>query len=159
MKRMVLTLAALLALNVTVLAAGETPANETCPVMAGNKVNPKLFVEYKGKKVYFCCADCKGAFLKEPEKYLSRLPQFAGLQSHDEHGEDHDHAHGLIGSFSPARLIKPTGIVALALLFLVACAGFFMRKKPRFLRKAHKGLAVAAIVFALIHALLVVLFH
>jgi YHS domain-containing protein len=47
-----------------------------CPVMGG-PINKDIFVEYKGKKVYFCCAQCKGEFEKEPEKYLSKLPQFA----------------------------------------------------------------------------------
>jgi YHS domain-containing protein len=27
---------------------------------------------YKGKTYYFCCAGCKPAFLKDPEKYLSQ---------------------------------------------------------------------------------------
>ena len=47
----------------------------TCPVMAG-AINKDIFTEYKGKKVYFCCAGCKEAFEKEPEKYLGKLPQF-----------------------------------------------------------------------------------
>jgi Cu(I)/Ag(I) efflux system membrane fusion protein len=47
-----------------------------CPVMGG-PVNKDIFVEYKGKKVYFCCEQCKAEFNKEPEKYLPKLPQFA----------------------------------------------------------------------------------
>lgn len=46
-----------------------------CPVMAG-AINKDIFTEYKGKKVYFCCAGCKEKFEKEPEKYLAKLPQF-----------------------------------------------------------------------------------
>jgi len=46
-----------------------------CPVM-GNKINKDVFVEYQGKKVYFCCPECKGTFLKDPEKYMGKLPQF-----------------------------------------------------------------------------------
>ena len=61
------------------------PANEVtsteivqtvCPVMMGNAINKDIFVEYNGKKVYFCCAECKTAFEKEPEKYIAKLPQF-----------------------------------------------------------------------------------
>jgi YHS domain-containing protein len=48
----------------------------TCPVMDGNKIDKNVFVEYKGKKVYFCCLACKAKFLAEPEKYLAKLPQF-----------------------------------------------------------------------------------
>ena len=47
----------------------------TCPVMGG-AIDTKYFAEYKGKKVYFCCSGCVEKFAKEPEKYLSKLPQF-----------------------------------------------------------------------------------
>ncbi len=46
-----------------------------CPVMGG-KINKEVFIEYKGKKVYFCCPGCETEFLKEPEKYIKKLPQF-----------------------------------------------------------------------------------
>ncbi len=49
---------------------------KVCPVMAGNPINKNVLVEYQGKKVYFCCNDCKAAFRKDPEKYLGKLPQF-----------------------------------------------------------------------------------
>jgi len=47
----------------------------TCPVMGG-AINTNIFTEYKGKKVYFCCPSCKDVFEKDPEKYISKLPQF-----------------------------------------------------------------------------------
>ena len=52
------------------------PGEQTvCPVMGG-AINKKIFVEYKGKKVYFCCPGCEDIFLKDPEKYMDKLPQF-----------------------------------------------------------------------------------
>ncbi|HBG26482.1 MAG TPA: YHS domain-containing protein [Phycisphaerales bacterium] len=39
-------------------------------------IDKNVFVEYQGKKVYFCCEQCKGEFEKNPEKYLDKLPQF-----------------------------------------------------------------------------------
>ena len=48
----------------------------TCPVMEGNPINKDLFVEYKGKKVYFCCKGCEEKFLADPEQYVAKLPQF-----------------------------------------------------------------------------------
>ena len=48
----------------------------TCPVMGG-AIDKNIFVEYKGKKVYFCCKDCVEKFKADPEKYVSKLPQFA----------------------------------------------------------------------------------
>ena len=47
----------------------------TCSVMGG-AINKKIFTEYKGKKVYFCCAGCDAKFKAEPEKYIAKLPQF-----------------------------------------------------------------------------------
>ncbi|MBL7106768.1 MAG: YHS domain-containing protein [Phycisphaerae bacterium] len=46
-----------------------------CPVIGG-AINKELYTEYKEKKVYFCCAGCKEKFEKEPDKYISKLPQF-----------------------------------------------------------------------------------
>ena len=56
-----------------VAVAGE---QTVCPVMDGNPINKDIFVEYQGKKVYFCCAECKDKFNAAPDKYLSKLPQF-----------------------------------------------------------------------------------
>lgn len=44
----------------------------TCPV-TGEPIDSKTSVVYKGKKVEFCCADCKAAFNKEPAKFLAKL--------------------------------------------------------------------------------------
>jgi YHS domain-containing protein len=59
----------------TASAAEETIEQKTCPIM-GNPINKDVFVEYEGKKVYFCCPSCKEDFEKDPEKYISKLPQF-----------------------------------------------------------------------------------
>ena len=56
--------------------AMKTVEQTTCPIMDGNKINKDIFVEYKGKKVYFCCPDCKAKFDADPEKYIAKLPQF-----------------------------------------------------------------------------------
>ena len=39
----------------------------------GGEIDRKLFADYKGKRVYFCCAMCTSKFEKEPEKYIKRL--------------------------------------------------------------------------------------
>ncbi len=59
------------------LAAGQGFAAEpqtTCPVM-GNPVNKELYVDYKGKRVYFCCPPCVQKFKQHPEAYLKKLKQ------------------------------------------------------------------------------------
>ncbi len=57
--------------NQVVAAAEQT----TCPVMGG-AINKALFIEYKGKKVYFCCDGCQDKFKEAPEQYIAKLPQF-----------------------------------------------------------------------------------
>lgn len=47
----------------------------TCPVMGG-AINKDIFIEYEGKKVYFCCSGCEKLFKENPEKYIAKLPQF-----------------------------------------------------------------------------------
>jgi YHS domain-containing protein len=63
--------------NKTATTAVAAMEQTTCPVMEGNKIDKNIFVEYKGKKVYFCCTSCKAEFNKDPEKYIAKLPQFA----------------------------------------------------------------------------------
>ena len=57
-------------------AVAENIEQKTCPIM-GNPIDKNSYVEYQGKKVYFCCAGCKVKFEQEPEKYLAKLPQFS----------------------------------------------------------------------------------
>ena len=56
-------------------AATAAAVQTTCPVM-GNSIDRNVYVEYKGKKVYFCCAACRAEFAENPEKYVNKLPQF-----------------------------------------------------------------------------------
>ena len=56
-------------------AVSVTIQQATCPIM-GRPINKDIFTDYKGKKVYFCCAGCVEKFKAEPEKYLAKLPQF-----------------------------------------------------------------------------------
>ena len=53
--------------------AAEHIVQTHCPVMGG-KINPDVYIEYKGVKVYFCCWGCDEKFLAQPEKYIPKLP-------------------------------------------------------------------------------------
>jgi YHS domain-containing protein len=44
----------------------------TCPVMGG-KIDKKLFADYDGKRVYFCCGGCSAVFNKDPAKYIKKM--------------------------------------------------------------------------------------
>lgn len=43
-----------------------------CPVMGG-AINKQVFVDYEGKRVYFCCMGCPPEFKKDPAKYILKL--------------------------------------------------------------------------------------
>lgn len=46
--------------------------NKTCPV-SGKPIDPTKFVDYKGKRVAFCCDNCPKEFQKDPAKYADKL--------------------------------------------------------------------------------------
>lgn len=52
------------------LAAGQ--AQKKCPVMGGT-INKEIYVDYQGKRIYFCCPACPKEFMKDPDKYLKKL--------------------------------------------------------------------------------------
>jgi hypothetical protein len=56
----------------------------------GGPINKDVFTEYKGKKVYFCCPGCQPEFEKNPEKYVTKLPQFQQADSENDQGR-HNH--------------------------------------------------------------------
>lgn len=43
-----------------------------CPVM-DLPINEDIYVDYKGRRIYFCCEGCDDKFLENPEKYLAKL--------------------------------------------------------------------------------------
>ncbi len=47
-------------------------AQTLCPVLQGN-IDKSVYVDYKGKRIYFCCKGCDAEFAKDPEKYLKKL--------------------------------------------------------------------------------------
>jgi len=57
-------------------AWAEAPQTQ-CPVMGG-VIDKNLFVDYQGKRIYFCCAGCVTEFNKDPEKYLKKMSE-AGI--------------------------------------------------------------------------------
>jgi YHS domain-containing protein len=44
----------------------------TCPIMGG-EINKKLFVDYKGKRIYVCCSGCLDQVKKDPEAAIKKL--------------------------------------------------------------------------------------
>jgi YHS domain-containing protein len=47
-------------------------AQEVCPI-TGKKIDKSVYVDYEGKRVYFCCPGCKATFSKDPDKYVKAV--------------------------------------------------------------------------------------
>ena len=47
-------------------------AQATCPI-EGAKINKSIYADYQGKRIYFCCADCKAKFNADPAKYGKQM--------------------------------------------------------------------------------------
>lgn len=43
-----------------------------CPI-SGDKIDKKIYSDYEGRRVFFCCRKCRSTFAAEPMKYLKRL--------------------------------------------------------------------------------------
>jgi mono/diheme cytochrome c family protein len=53
--------------------AGGAPVNTACPVN-GAPVDTAVTLVHAGRVVAFCCANCRAAFAREPERYAANLP-------------------------------------------------------------------------------------
>lgn len=53
-------------------AAPQASAGPLCPV-SGNPIKESVSVDYKGKKVYFCCEKCLGKFNESPDKFKDQV--------------------------------------------------------------------------------------
>lgn len=59
-----------------------------CPV-SGEEIDKKQYVDWNGRRIYFCCKKCVASFTKQPKLYLSNLDKPADAKS-DEKSESHD---------------------------------------------------------------------
>jgi hypothetical protein len=55
------------------LAMAEGNPQTTCPVMKGSPVNPSLYVDAEGYRIYVCCGGCIGAVKADPAKYIAQM--------------------------------------------------------------------------------------
>jgi len=71
-----LTLAAALVLALALVsgtaAYADEPNQVKCPVMGG-AANKRVYTDYEGKRIYFCCPPCIQQFKRNPEKYMKQF--------------------------------------------------------------------------------------
>jgi hypothetical protein len=42
---------------------------------SGKLVNRRIYTDYEGKRIYFCCPNSRDDFLKDPEKYINKFKE------------------------------------------------------------------------------------
>jgi len=63
-----------------------------CPVSGEALKKKEAYVDYEGRRIYFCCEGCLSKFEKDPQKYLLLLDQAVDdteAMKHDHSQEDH----------------------------------------------------------------------
>jgi YHS domain-containing protein len=107
------------ALTVTPASAQEAPAVPSapikqvyCPVTPTEELDPEVYTDYKGTRVYFCCDRCRARFIRDPEKYGVRLVGTAGDEPQPD-GPDHDagaeHSHDAAEEPQPSEAGQEAG--------------------------------------------------
>ena len=69
---LLVSLALTLAPASVMAASAQGKPQTACPVLQGN-IDKIIYVDYKGQRIYFCCAGCDAEFKKDPEKYLKKM--------------------------------------------------------------------------------------
>jgi len=66
-------------------------AQKFCPVR-GKPISKDVYIDYEGKRVYFCCPMCVDTFEKDPAQYpVKPDAQPQGDAEHGQSQEAHDH--------------------------------------------------------------------
>ena len=81
MKKVLFAGALCLAVSVGFLVTGCGPGESeakagsqtTCPMMKGNPIDKKVFVDHKGKRIYFCCTDCTKIFTADTAALMKKM--------------------------------------------------------------------------------------
>ncbi|NOY88412.1 MAG: YHS domain-containing protein [FCB group bacterium] len=46
---------------------------KNCPVSGKELTEKTVYIDYEGRRIYFCCPDCQDTFNKDPKEYLSQM--------------------------------------------------------------------------------------
>jgi YHS domain-containing protein len=51
----------------------KAPKTQTTDAFSGKPINKSIYADYKGKRIYFCCANSKRQFENDSEKYIKKF--------------------------------------------------------------------------------------
>ncbi len=52
----------------------QEPTNPTCPVMVGDRIDPEIFLDHQGRRIWFADETARELFEFAPDDYLPNLP-------------------------------------------------------------------------------------
>jgi len=107
---------------------------EACPVMPEEEIDPAIYADYRGKRVYFCCPGCRKRFLKAPSQYVKVPDLEPDLGASPEAPQDAEPPSKpdplrYVGRFHPPMVHFP---IALILAAAFAEFLFMMTGRPAF---------------------------
>lgn len=71
-KKVLVALCVALALAFAADVSAKEPNQVNCPVMGG-PASKKIYTDYQGKRIYFCCPPCIQQFQKNPDRYMKQF--------------------------------------------------------------------------------------
>ena len=63
----------LLSAGFVLVGCGSSESEAKPGAMMGGKIDKSIYEDYKGKRGYFCCADCPKMFKADPKKYMKKM--------------------------------------------------------------------------------------
>jgi uncharacterized membrane protein/YHS domain-containing protein len=160
-----IVIGAMLAARTSVGAASQEPVaparpqpGQMCPVMPDEEVDPEIYVDYRGQRIYLCCDKCKRKFLREPDRYVTipAAAEMPGAGPQPPAGDPRPASPGRsvregrtgvrlldwLGGLHPASIHLPIGVAIAACLAEI----LFMRtRRAEFDHAARFSLFLAAI--------------
>ena len=129
----------------TPAAAAALPAgaNTMCPVLTDEPVDPSIWVDYQGQRVYLCCQRCRKKFIEDPAPYLANLAASprAGGGAPPAPLSGRERLARFAGRFHPSTVHFPIALIAAAALFEILGAA-----------RRDRALAVSAVWLAALGA-------
>ncbi len=100
--------------------AAVVPDNPMCPVMLGSAVDPEFWLDYNGKRIWFCCDNCRARFIANPDFFMPNVEdeayQTAGTTGSGEPAGFVGSLIGLAGRWHPVAVHFPIALALAALL-------------------------------------------
>lgn len=112
--------------------------NQICPVMTAEKIDPNIYHDYKGQRVYLCCKRCLKKFSATPQKYMKNFQVDSSQQIEQSFAEK---LISFLGKLHPIAVHFPIALFFAAVIAEV----LYLFSKTQLQQAINYCLSVAAI--------------